>query len=237
MTHRRGEPELPSGDALVRLLLSMYCQGIFPMADSTGGDINWYTADPRAIIPLNSFHVPATVERVLSRGRFELTTDHAFADVIRGCASPRHRRASASVSKDTWINGTIVEWFTELHRAGAAHSLEAWRTDPASGERLLVGGVYGVTAGAAFFAESMFHVSRPRRPDGSRDPLDGTDASNVCLVRLLRHLVECGYRLFDVQFANPHTARFGVREVAAEAYQRLLADAVTDRDRWRPLES
>ena len=219
------------------VVLSMYCRGIFPMAEGRRGEIRWYTADPRAVIPLESFHVPSTVARAWRRGRFEITSDTAFEAVMGGCADGRHRRKSASVSRDTWINPTLIEWFGALHRAGYAHSVEAWRTHPATGERRLVGGVYGVAVGGAFFAESMFHAARPRRADGSRDPLDGTDASNVCLARLLGHLRACGFVLFDIQFANPHTARFGVREVGAAAYQRALDGAVALEDRWVPLES
>ncbi len=216
-------------------LLGLYRIGAFPMADPEGDSVSIYTADPRAIIPLDAFHVPRSVERDIRRGRFELTTDRDFRGVIRGCADSGNRRPSASSSRETWINPTIMGWFEALHAAGHAHSLEAWRGDPATGAPQLVGGIYGLAIGSAFFAESMFHAARDRRSDGSRDPLDGTGASNVCLAVLLRHLADGGFELFDVQFTNPHIARFGVTEITRGAYLDRLDKAVKAPDMWRPL--
>jgi leucyl/phenylalanyl-tRNA--protein transferase len=217
--------------ALVVMLTSAYASGAFPMADPRTGAVDFYTTDPRALVPLDDrFHTPRTVERDLRRGRFELTTDEAFEQVVRGCAAPR-RRAEAG---DAWLSERLIEWATLLHQAGRAHSLEAWRRAP-GGERVLAGGIYGVSIGAAFFGESMFHRPRPRLPDGSRDPLDGTGASSACLVALQRHLRACGYQTFDAQVANPHTERFGLIQIPLHAFIETLEEAVGRPDAWRPL--
>ena len=216
--------------------LAMYQRGAFPMADSAepDEDIRWYMPYVRALMPLceaDGLHVPRTIERELRRGQFELTSDAAFGAVIRGCAKPRDAEDGA------WIDERIICMYERLHEAGHVHSIEAWRTDPATGERALAGGVYGLSIGAAFFAESMFHVARPRQPNGSRHPLDGTNASSCALVTLCRHLHTCGYQLLDAQVLNEHTERFGAYEIDGGAFLTLLTTAIAAPDCWRPLAS
>lgn len=190
------------------LVIRAYCAGAFPMADTRDGPVGWYSPDPRAILPLDpaQLHVRRSLAKVLRREPFELTRNEAFAAVIASCAAPRPGHA------DTWINPGIERVFTHLHRIGLAHSVEAWEMGSA-GERRLVGGIYGLALGGAFFGESMF----------SRRPY----ASQVCLVTLARHLREQGFALFDVQFTNPHLEQFGVTEIPRDAYLRELAVALT----------
>jgi len=200
---RQSEPpvdQAPSAD----LLLAAYLQGIFPMADPDTGTIDWFSPDPRGIIPLDEgFHVPRTVARLVRQARFEIVADRDFAGVMRACADPRPQEP------ETWIDERLVTAYCELHRRGFAHSVEAWR------DGRLVGGLYGVHIGAAFFGESMF----VRPGDG------GSGASKVCLVHLVEHLRAVGGRLLDTQFTNPHLDRFGCREVPRAIYLRQLEDA------------
>lgn len=170
------------------------------MADSRDGQVQWYAADPRTIMPLDTFHVPHALAKRVRQGTFRMTGDTAFHQVITACAQPR------PYAEDTWINDQIIDVYTQLHDMGFAHSIEAWQDDQ------LVGGLYGVALGGAFFGESMFS----RR----------TDASKVCLVRLVEHLKQRGYILLDVQFSNPHLEQFGVEDIARERYLALLEDAL-----------
>lgn len=206
-------------DAFVVLMSLMYIEGAFPMADDQGR-IAFYTADPRGILPLNErdgFRVPATVARDIRSQRFTITADTVFERVIRGCALPR--RPSPSAQADgTWITDQLVNWYTTLHEHGCAHSVEAWLTNPLTNNPELVGGVYGVAFGRAFFAESMFHIPQPRLPDNSRHPLDGSGASSVCLVALIQHLDRCGYHFCDTQVVTPHVARFGAQPIGSSEY-------------------
>jgi leucyl/phenylalanyl-tRNA--protein transferase len=193
---------------LVRLtpniLLAAYAAGVFPMAESADDpELFWVDPHRRGILPLDEFHVPHKLRRVVRQGRFEIRSDSAFEDVIRGCAEATEKRPN------TWINDEIVRLYAALFARGAAHSVEAWRNG------LLVGGLYGVTLGAAFFGESMF----------SRI----TDASKVALVHLAARLRLGGYRLLDTQFLTPHLARFGGVEIARTRYHRLLSDALAYR--------
>lgn len=183
------------------ILLHAYAAGIFPMAEA-GDDPELFWVDPkrRGIIPLDGFHVSRRLKRVLRRGSFAVRADSAFAAVIRACAEASETRPS------TWINDEIVRLYTSLHERGMAHSLECWHGAE------LVGGLYGVSLGAAFFGESMF--SRV------------TDASKVALVHLAARLRLGGYRLLDTQFLTPHLAQFGGIEISRARYQRLLADAL-----------
>ena len=219
--------------AIVQLLLAAYRQGIFPMADPRSDEIRFYTADPRGIMPIREdrgFHVPRSVERAIRTRRFIITADLAFERVMRACARPRADHDLA------WITDRLVQWYVVLHDAGHAHSVEAWRPRPGTGELALVGGIYGVSIGAAFFGESMFCTPRDRLPSGERHPLDGADASKVALVTLVRHLQACGYALFDIQMVTDHTARFGAFETSGEGYLEMLAPAVEGPERWRPME-
>ncbi len=180
------------------LLLYAYRHGLFPMADPYEGDtVYWFAPDPRAILPLDAFHVPRSLAKRVRQERFEVTTDRDFEGVMRGCAD---RPA-------TWISEEIIQAYVALHERGYAHSVECRR------EGRLVGGIYGVALGGAFFGESMFHRAR--------------DASKVALVHLVRRLRHGGYGLFDVQFATPHLRRFGLVEIPRAAYERRLAYALT----------
>jgi leucyl/phenylalanyl-tRNA--protein transferase len=183
------------------VLLHAYAAGIFPMAESADDpELFWVDPTRRGIMPLDAFHVPRRLKRVLRRDVFEVRCDTAFAAVMRGCAEASETRPS------TWINDEIVRLYTALAVRGAAHSVECWH----DGE--LVGGLYGVALGAAFFGESMF--SRV------------TDASKVALVHLVARLRLGGYRLLDTQFLTPHLAQFGGIEITRARYHRLLAEAL-----------
>ncbi len=185
-----------------------YCAGAFPMADGRDGSIRWYSPDPRAVIPLeeDGFNVPRSLGKRVRSGCYRVTMDRAFQEVIQACAQPR------PADPDTWINPQIVEVYNELHHAGLAHSVEAWDGDD------LVGGLYGVSLGGAFFGESMFHRA--------------TDASKVCLVALVEHLRAKGFGLLDVQFVNPHLEQFGVTEIPNAAYLGRLHEALESGAMW-----
>ncbi|HEY0841155.1 MAG TPA: leucyl/phenylalanyl-tRNA--protein transferase [Vulgatibacter sp.] len=178
------------------LIVAAYCQGIFPMADEATGRIDWYSPDPRAIFPLESFHVPRSLGRTIRQGFFEVRIDTAFEEVMRACAD----------REETWISEELVRAYTALHRRGLAHSVEAWH----GGE--LAGGLYGVSLGGAFMGESMFTRI--------------TDASKVCLVALVERLRERGYVLLDSQLPTEHLGRFGQIVVPRSAYLRQLGVAL-----------
>jgi len=203
-----------SRDALTpQLVLHAYTLGAFPMAcgRGVGSAVNWYTADPRALLPLDDrFRVRRSLARVVRRGDYTLTLDRAFDRVIAACAEPRERDA------ETWINDDIARVYVELFEMGYAHSVEAWVDRGDAME--LVGGLYGVSLGAVFFGESMF----------SRRPF----ASQVALVRLVEHLRARRFELLDVQFNNPHLSQFGVEEVPVADYQERLRRAVDQPPRW-----
>jgi len=180
-------------------LLSAYAQGVFPMADAHGR-IRWYTADPRGIIPLDGFHVPKTLANLLRRQppRFEVRINGDFVGTMRACMTTRR--------DETWITEELIEAYRRLHELGHAHSVECWRNGR------MVGGLYGVSLGAAFFGESMFHTE--------------TDASKVALVHLVQRLRERGFELLDAQAATPHLRRFGCIEISAAEYRRRLRRAI-----------
>jgi leucyl/phenylalanyl-tRNA--protein transferase len=175
------------------VLISAYASGWFPMAVEPG-DIRWYSPDPRGIIPLDGFHV--------RRSEFRIECDRDFEGVMRACAEVDRGPGEAG----TWIDREILESYCALHRAGIAHSIEAWQDDR------LVGGLYGVALRGAFFGESMFHTV--------------TDASKVALVALVERLTGRGYRLLDIQWATAHLERFGGLEIPRRTYLRLLKDAL-----------
>ncbi len=179
------------------LLLYAYQQGVFPMADPDEDNaIYWYRPDPRAIIPLNVFRVSKNLAKTVRRGVFDVTYDQAFETVMRACAN----------RDTTWISDEIVAVYTELHQMGCAHAVACWK----DGE--LVGGLYGVALGGAFFGESMFHRVR--------------DASKVALVHLVEHLRARGYVLLDIQFSTPHLEQFGCIEIPADDYEMRLQEAL-----------
>ncbi len=182
-------------------ILDCYRRGVFPMADSRDDD-RLYVCDPeeRAIFPLGAFHVPRRLARTVRANVFAIRVDTAFADVIAACAAPR------VASADTWINSEIRALYGALHMRGEAHSVEVWRGGA------LVGGLYGVALGAAFFGESMFSTER--------------DASKVALVHLVARLCVGGFRLLDAQFMTPHLARFGAVSISRETFHTLLGDAL-----------
>ena len=166
-------------------------------------ELFWVDPRRRGILPLDAFHVPRRLRRVVRRRIFEIRCDSAFEDVIRACAEAVDKRPN------TWINDEIVRLYTALFSRGAAHTVECWRNSK------VVGGLYGVSLGAVFFGESMF----------SRE----TDASKVALVHLVARLRLGGFRLLDTQFLTPHLARFGGIEISRARYHRLLAEALSYR--------
>ena len=176
-------------------LLSAYCDGAFPMGEE-GGCISWYRPPYRGILPIQEFHLPARFERYLRDHPFEVRWNTAFGDVMRGCAD----------REQTWITDVILDSYQELHRLGFAHSAEVWR------EGRLVGGVYGVAIGGAFFGESMF----------SRE----TQASKVALTHLQWRLKERGFIVHDTQWTTPHLAMFGGPEIPSVQYLELLHRAI-----------
>jgi leucyl/phenylalanyl-tRNA--protein transferase len=188
------------------ILLVAYANGFFPMPHPQTEEICWFNPDPRAIIPLDGFHVSRSLKRTLRQRLFTATVNQDFTSVINGCAE----------REETWINGEIIEAYTALHRKGYAHSLEVWQGDE------LVGGVYGVAIGAAFFAESKFHRVR--------------DASKVALYFLVNHLRRNGFSLLEVQFLIPHLARLGAIEIPASTYQEMLHKALSQQGNFRNFE-
>ncbi len=177
-------------------LLEAYAQGYFPMADSRTGKLSWYTADPRGVLDLPAFHVPKRLARTVRQGKFDLRIDTDFEGVVRGCAE----------RDDTWISEDIVKSYVALHRLGYAHSIETW-----SGGAL-VGGLYGVSLGGAFFGESMFARA--------------TDASKVALVALVERLRARGYALLDTQMVTSHMEQFGATTIPLHEYLERLEDAL-----------
>jgi len=205
---------MPSHDHIpeqidAQTLLKAYALGIFPMAESADDpELHWIEPEARGILPLDAFHLPRRLARTVASDRFTISVDKDFEAVIDGCAKAIDER------RTTWINDRIRTLYGELFNMGHCHTVEA-RLD---GQ--LVGGLYGIRLGAAFFGESMF--SRQR------------DASKVALVHLVARLIAGGFRLLDTQFTTPHLAQFGVTEIDRQAYQLLLKEAVqTDADFYR----
>ena len=179
------------------ILVKAYQQGIFPMG-MDDGQIGWFSPNPRGILPLDGFHVPSRLARVVRSARFTVRLDAGFEDVMRACATRR--------DDGTWINEEILESYVTLHRLGLAHSVETWQ------EGKLVGGLYGVHLGGAFFGESMFHHV--------------TDASKVALVALVDRLNHKAFRLLDIQWVTPHLKQFGAINVPRRTYLKVLAEAL-----------
>lgn len=186
------------------VLLDGYRQGIFPMADEHG-EIRWYEADPRTILDIHHYHIPHDLRRILKRQPFEIRLDYAFERVIRACAD----RSS------TWISEEVISSYLNLHLAGYAHSVEAWSRPNENNKTLpqLVGGLYGVAIGAAFFGESMFYRA--------------SHASKVALAYLVEHLQEQNFELHDAQMMTPTLQLFGAQQIPREEYLIRLQKALT----------
>ncbi len=195
------------GELTADKLREAYRCGWFPMADSaTSPVIHWYAPDPRSVLPLKSFHVPKNVAKLDRQGRFTVTADRAFSEVIRGCAQ----------REETWISQRIIDVYIEMFSQGDAHSIECWENGG------LAGGLYGVSLGAAFFGESMFSVRR--------------DASKIALLHLANRLATGGYQLLDIQMTTSLTRQFGAVEVRRSDYETLLATALAQRGDWTAID-
>lgn len=180
------------------LLIRAYSMGIFPMGDSRNpkGELRWYSPDPRCILDLDNFHISKRLARTYRQGRFELKVNSAWKQVMQLCAK----------RQDTWITDDIFEVYTELHRMGLAHSVEAYY------EGMLAGGLYGVSLGGAFMGESMFHTV--------------TDASKIALVYLVERMKERGFVLLDCQFMTDHLKQFGAKDIPQSEYIARLHEAL-----------
>jgi leucyl/phenylalanyl-tRNA--protein transferase len=195
------------------VLLKAYACGIFPMAETAeDASLYWIEPERRGIIPLDRFYVSSRLAKTVRSDRFSVAVNRDFDAVIDGCAAPQPGRAK------TWINARIRMLYRKLHERGHCHTVEAYEGDE------LVGGLYGVTLGRAYFGESMFHRSR--------------DASKVALVHLVARLKAAGFTLLDTQFVTDHLTTFGAVEIGRRQYHRLLEEAVTGEARFatRPLD-
>ena len=193
-----------SSEITPEVLLRAYACGIFPMAESADDpSLFWVEPEMRGVIPLDGFHVPSRLARTVRSDAFTVTVDTAFKAIIAGCAAPQEGR------KDTWINKRIRDLYFGLHELGHCHSVEVWQNDD------LVGGLYGVNLGGAFFGESMFHRVR--------------DASKVALVHLVARLITGGFMLLDTQYVTKHLLSFGAIEVPRQRYGALLDRAIAER--------
>lgn len=190
-------------------LIYGYINGIFPMADSDG-TLYWYSPDPRAIIPIDTYKPPKSLRPVLNKNHFEIRFNHNFEGVMRGCAVAR------SDSDDTWISEEIIDAYTGLNGMGLAHSVEAYLNNE------LVGGLYGVSIGAAFFGESMFYTQ--------------PNASKVAFHYLIQTLRQQGFELLDTQFINDNVKRFGAIEIPKIQYLNLLRQATAKKARFTEFE-
>lgn len=180
------------------MLMRAYAMGVFPMSEHQDDpEIFWVDPKRRGVLPLDGFHISRSLAKRIRQGGFHVSLNRDFEAVLDGCAD----------REDTWINGEIRSLYIDLHERSQAYSLEVW-----SDEDSLIGGVYGVTLGAAFFGESMFSRA--------------TDASKIALAYLTTHLSRCGFTLFDTQFLTQHLQSLGAIEISREAYHEALADAV-----------
>ena len=183
-------------------LLRAYAYGVFPMGEARGSDtLYWVDPELRGILPLDTFHVPRRLARTIKAEPFTIKVDSAFRSVMEACAADMPGRGG------TWINAAILKAYSELHEQGHTHSVECWQGSQ------LVGGLYGVSLGRAFFGESMFSHVR--------------DASKVALVHLAARLIQGGYVLLDTQFVTSHLSQFGAIEIPRDDYKSRLADALT----------
>lgn len=189
------------------LVLQAYAVGLFPMAETRADDsLYWIDPRERGVLPLDGVHVPKSLRKTLRKGVFEVRVDTDFAQVLEQC------RRQADNRPESWINDQIAELYNALHAMGRAHSVECWR------DGALVGGLYGVSLGGAFFGESMFTRVR--------------DASKVALIHLCARLRHGGYTLLDCQFITEHLKRFGAVEIPRSEYRERLAKALTVEGRF-----
>ncbi len=194
------------GDLKPATLLRAYSEGVFPWF-SEGDPILWWSPDPRAVIDLDELHVSRSLARTIRSGKFRTTVNEAFGEVVRGCATRE--------DDETWITPDMIAAYETLHRAGLAHSVEAW-VPAESGGWQLGGGIYGVAVGAFFAGESMFYRV--------------TDGSKVAIVALVERLRTRGFELFDVQMRTEHTTRLGGKDIRRAEYLTRLRSAVRNRD-------
>lgn len=195
-----------TGQLTAMELLYGYTRGIFPMADSADGDLYWYAPDPRAIIPIDTYHPSRSLRPVLNQHVFEIRFNTDFEGTMRGCALPR------GDGEGTWISEEIVAAYTDLYRMDYAHSVEVYQ------EKILVGGLYGVAIGGVFFGESMFRLV--------------PNASKVAFHYLILQLRKQGYELLDTQFMNDNVRRFGAIEIPKREYLKLLKLALKKQARF-----
>ena len=193
------------------ILLNAYAIGVFPMAESAEDpELFWVEPPLRGILPLDAFHIPASLKKAMRKNPFEVRIDTAFQEVVETCAAPAPDRDS------TWINNQIKALYFELFEMGYCHSVECWSDDK------LVGGLYGVSLGGAFFGESMFSQK--------------TNASKIALVHLVDRMKRGGFTLLDTQFTTPHLLRFGVTEISKKDYKKLLKEAISNDANFFPYE-
>lgn len=190
-------------------LIYGYINGIFPMADSDG-TLYWYSPDPRAIIPIDTYKSPKSLRPVLNKNQFEIRLNHDFRSVMEACSKPRKD------GEDTWISEEIIDAYTNLHQLGFAHSVEAYL------DNRLVGGLYGVAIGAAFFGESMFYTE--------------PNASKVAFHYLMEVLKNQKFEVLDTQFINDNVRRFGAIEISKVEYMRMLRKATSRKARFTESE-
>lgn len=208
--HEKANKEIDPNELSPELLLWGYQRGWFPMADPDDPAIHWYNPDPRAILPLDDFHIPKNLLRQVNKGRFDITCDKDFAGVMRACSVPR------TDDDQTWIDQRMIDAYVELNKRDKAHSIEA-RLDGK-----LVGGLYGVQIAGAFFGESMFSLPAS----------GGSNSSKICLVHLVKWMKSRGMSLLDTQFWTEHLDRFGCIEIARDEYLARLSQALSSDIKW-----
>ena len=175
-------------------MIRLYSRGAFPMADEITGEINWYMPEIRTIIPLNNYNIPRSLKKILKDEIFEFRYDRNFISVVKGCAD----------RNETWISDQLIKAYLELYKLGYVHTVETWKNGK------LVGGLYGISYGGAFFGESMFSKI--------------SQASKAALVKLLERLNEKEFIMLDVQYITPHLKMFGAKEIPFEEYNSLLLE-------------
>jgi leucyl/phenylalanyl-tRNA--protein transferase len=179
------------------IMLRLYAQGAFPMADETTGEINWYLPDRRAIIQPEKYNCPRSLRKVIKESNFDFKLDNDFLSVVKNCAN----------RKPTWISAELIEAYLQLNKMGLIHTVETWQNGK------LVGGLYGLAIKGVFFGESMFSKV--------------SQASKAALIYLIEHLHKKKFVLLDVQYMTPHLKMFGAVEIGFEEYQNLLVESYT----------